>query len=35
MPQPFRAHPMPRQIVTATEWELAAVEAARGRYELL
>ena len=34
MPQPFRSQPMPRQIVTATEWELAAVEAARGRFEL-
>ncbi|MDP1668022.1 hydrogenase expression protein HypE [Phaeovulum sp.] len=34
-PQPFRSQPMPRQKVGATEWELAAVEAARGRFDLL
>lgn len=34
MPQPFRSQPAPCQTVTATEWELAAVEAARGRFEL-
>ncbi|MBW6505825.1 MAG: NADH-quinone oxidoreductase subunit C [Rhodobacteraceae bacterium] len=34
-PQPFRSQPMLRQTVSATEWELAAVEAARGRFELL
>jgi len=33
--QGFRIAPMPRQWVGATEWELAAVEAARGRFDLL
>ena len=33
--QTFRTAPLPRQWVGATEWELAAVEAARGRFDLL